>query len=120
AEIDAERIAAAPDGLTAVLRHGWEADQASALREAFGSRLVVATTRRLEPGDRARDRHARALARALGAPMMASNDPILHAPERQALADVLCCIRRRTTLSEAGHALAANAERSVLPEADFA
>ncbi len=119
AEIDVARVAASAGGLTAVLRHGWEPEQAACLREAFGDRLVVALTRRAEPGDRARTRHAVRLSRALGVALIASNDPILHAPERQPVADVLTCIRRRTTLADVGHALASNAERVLLAEGSF-
>ncbi len=52
-----------------------------------------------------------ALARAIGAPLIATNDALMHAPERRALADVLTCIREKTTLEAAGRLTQANAER---------
>ena len=52
-----------------------------------------------------------ALARAVGAPLIATNDALMHAPERRALADVLACIREKTTLEAAGRLTQANAER---------
>jgi len=119
AEVDVDRVAARAGGLIALLRHGWEVEQAAVLREAFGERLAVAWTRRMGPGDRARGRHADALARALDVSVVASNEPLFHEPGRQRLADALTCIRRRTTLAEAGHALLANAERHVLSEEAF-
>jgi error-prone DNA polymerase len=47
----------------------------------------------------------------LGAPMVAVNDVLYHAPERQALADILTCIREKCTLAEAGSRLEINQER---------
>ena len=52
-----------------------------------------------------------ALAKKLGAPLLATNDALMHAPERRALADVVACIRERTTLEAAGRLTQANAER---------
>ena len=46
-----------------------------------------------------------------GAPLIATNDALMHAPERRALADVLTCIREKTTLEAAGRLTQANAER---------
>ena len=56
-------------------------------------------------------RGAIALARDVGAPLIATNDALMHAPERRALADVLACIREKTTLEAAGRLTQANAER---------
>ena len=52
-----------------------------------------------------------ALARELGAPLIAANDALMHSPERRALADVVACIREGTTLEAAGRLTQANAER---------
>ncbi len=52
-----------------------------------------------------------ALARKLGAPLIAVNDVLMHDPERRALADVVACIREKTTLEAAGRLTQANAER---------
>jgi len=119
AEVGVDRVVAHAEGLFCVLRHGWTPERAATLREAFDGRLAVALVRRMEPGDRARARSADALAAALDIPILASNAPIFHAPERQRLADVLTCVRRRTTLEEAGYALSANAERVLLAEEAF-
>ncbi|MGH6799052.1 MAG: error-prone DNA polymerase, partial [Roseiarcus sp.] len=51
------------------------------------------------------------LARAVRAPLIATNDALMHAPERRALADVIACIREKTTLEAAGRLTQANAER---------
>ncbi len=52
-----------------------------------------------------------ALARSVGAPLIATNDALMHAPERRMLADVVACIRETTTLEAAGRLTQANAER---------
>lgn len=46
-----------------------------------------------------------------GAPMVAVNDVLYHAPERRPLQDVLTCIREHCTIQQAGFRLQANAER---------
>ena len=81
------------------------------LREAFGERLWIGAS--LAYGADMRGGLARriALARAVGAPLIATNDALMHAPERRALADVLACIREKTTLEAAGRLTQANAER---------
>ena len=83
----------------------------SRLREAFGRRLWIGAS--LTYGEDMRGALARraALAQKLGAPLLATNDALMHAPERRALADVVACIRERTTLEAAGRLTQANAER---------
>ena len=61
-----------------------------------------------------------ALARAIGAPLMATNDALMHAPERRPLADVLACIREKTTLRSRGAPDAANAERHLKAAGEMA
>ena len=54
-----------------------------------------------------------ALAKKFNAPLLAVNDVLMHVPERRALADVLACVREKTTLESAGRLTQANAERHV-------
>jgi error-prone DNA polymerase len=81
------------------------------LREAFGKRLWIGAS--LVYGEDMRGGLARrvALAHSVGAPLMATNDVLMHMPERRTLADVLTCIREKTTLEAAGRLTQANAER---------
>src|SRR5271170_3634515 len=81
------------------------------LREVFGQRLWIGAS--LTYGEHMRGGLAlrAALARQVGAPLIATNDALMHAPERRALADVLACIREKTTLVAAGRLTQANAER---------
>ena len=91
-----------------------ETDEGAAvalLREAFGKRLWIGAS--LTYGEDMRGGLARrsALARSVGAPLIATNDVLMHIPERRTLADVLTCIREKTTLEAAGRLTQANAER---------
>jgi error-prone DNA polymerase len=61
-----------------------------------------------------------ALAQECGAPMVATNDVLYHAPERRPLQDVLTCIRETCTIHEAGLRLQANAERHLKPPEEMA
>ncbi|MBI1238638.1 MAG: DNA polymerase III subunit alpha [Alphaproteobacteria bacterium] len=60
------------------------------------------------------------LAEGAGAPLVAVNDALYHAPERRVLADVLTCIREKCTIAEAGFRLAANAERHLKSPTEMA
>ncbi len=118
-EVAVDELAARAEGLVAVLRPGWTAEEAAPLVDAFGDRLKVALLRDLSAADGRRVAAAVALSRATGARLLATNDVRFHAPERRIVADVLACIRRKTTLARAGRALLPNAERHLLPEAAF-
>ena len=51
------------------------------------------------------------LARVAGVPLIATNEPLYHTPDRRPLQDVVTCIREGLTLETAGRRLEANAER---------
>ena len=90
------------------------------LSQAFGKRLWIGAS--LIYGGDMRGGLARrsALARSVGAPLMATNDVMMHIPERRTLADVLTCIREKTTLEAAGRLTQANAERHLKPPREMA
>ncbi len=90
-----------------------------ALRQAFGSHLSVAVYRHLDGFDRCRERWAQELAEQLEVPVVASARPNYHSRSRQALADVLHCIRRGQTLDQAGTELSPNAECFLRSEAEM-
>jgi error-prone DNA polymerase len=60
------------------------------------------------------------LGERLGAPLVAVNDVLYHAPERRPLADVVTCIREKCTIHEAGLRLSVNAERHLKSPAEMA
>ena len=71
---------------------------------------------------RNRERIARLadLATHAGAPLVATNDVLYHAPERRPLQDVLTCIREHCTIDTAGFRLEANAERHLKSKSEMA
>jgi len=70
--------------------------------------------------DHARLARLKESAREAGVPLIAVNDVVMHHPDRRPLADVLTCIREKTTIDRAGRLLAANAERHLKPPAEMA
>lgn len=69
--------------------------------------------------DRRRLRQFEVIASQTGARLLATTEPLHHAPERRRLLDVLTCVREKTTLDAAGRRLAANAERHLKPAAEM-
>jgi error-prone DNA polymerase len=55
-----------------------------------------------------------------GAPLVAVNDVLYHAPERRPLVDVLTCIREKCSITDAGLRLSINAERHLKAPAEMA
>jgi error-prone DNA polymerase len=114
AGITIAEIAASCGGLAAVVPLPGEAAWVDAVlgpaREAFADRLAIATWRHLDGGDRERTAAAIAASRRHDVPIVASARPLYHHPSRKPLSDVMHCIRHKTTLDEAGTALAANTE----------
>jgi error-prone DNA polymerase len=92
----------------------------SALARAAGGRTFLAGVH-YHRGDEPRRLGLLAeLGARAGAPLVAVNDVLYHAPERRPLADLLACIREKCTMAEAGVRLAVNAERYLKPPAEMA
>jgi error-prone DNA polymerase len=85
------------------------------LREVAPHRVRLASSMLYRGRDRARLIRLKDHARAAGVPMIAVNDVLYHHPQRRPLADVLTCIREKTTIDRAGRKLAINAERHLKP-----
>ncbi|THD44487.1 MAG: DNA polymerase III subunit alpha [Bradyrhizobium sp.] len=90
------------------------------LREAFSDRLWIGARRTYDVDMRGGLAERSALARRLGAPLIAVNDVLMHIAERRPLADVVACIREKTTLQSAGLLTQANAERHLKPPEEMA
>ena len=110
-----ERVAASPRGLFAILPVDARGaaphdDVFGPISAAFGDRAFVATWVHRDGFDGARLAAARAAERRFGTPAIATARPLYHVPERRPLADILHCIRHRTTLDRAGASLPPNAE----------
>ena len=83
---------------------------AGPLREIFGDRAFLATTRLFLPDDRIREAWAKRMATERGFALIATGRPVFHHPSRKPLADVLQCIREGTTLDRGKNRLAPNAQ----------
>ena len=90
------------------------------LREAAPHRVRLAASMLNRGRDRARLKRLAALAHETNVPLIALNDVLYHHPDRRPLADVLTCIREKTTIDRAGRKLAANAERHLKAPAEMA
>jgi error-prone DNA polymerase len=89
--------------------------------EAFGDRAYLLAELHRDGADRARLAELGKVSRSSGLPLAASGDVHYHAPERQALHDVLTAIRYGVTVDEAdGMALLPNGQRHLRPRADLA
>ena len=53
-------------------------------------------------------------------PMVATNDVLMHTPDRKPLMDIVTCIREHCTIDQAGFRLAMNAERHLKPPKEMA
>ena len=85
------------------------------LRETAPHRVRLAASMLYHGRDRARLACTRKNARDAQVPLIAVNDVLYHHPDRRSLADVLTCIREKTTIDRAGRKLAVNAERYLKP-----
>ena len=119
ARVTVRRVAEHALGLRCMLRPGWESKPQICFARRLASVLGVMWSRDLTSADKWRWSWSKKLSRAFDAPILASNDVCFHEPSRRELADILTCIRRRTTLGEAGRHLQGNGERYVLTEAQF-
>jgi error-prone DNA polymerase len=103
-------LAAATEGLIAILCSDPTEANIRRLKADFGDRAYVALTLMHRPNDAVRLRTIADTARAFGVPVVATNDVLYHAPGRRILQDVLTCIREGCTIDELGH----RRERSVV------
>ena len=83
----------------------------SRLRAAAPGRVRLAASMLYRGRDRARLARLKEIAREAQVPLIAVNDVRFHHPDRRPLADVLTCIREKTTIDRAGRKLSPNAER---------
>ncbi|NBC33212.1 MAG: DNA polymerase III subunit alpha, partial [Alphaproteobacteria bacterium] len=98
---------------------GFAADLAD-YRARFGTRLSLAAHYLYRGGDGKRLARLARLAAITGVPLVATNDVLMHSPDRRKLQDVLTCIREHCTIRNAGWRLHANAERHLKAAAEMA
>ena len=95
-------LAAAAEGLVAILCTDPTTANIRRLKADFGDRGYVALTLMHRPNDAVRLRTIADIAGSLGVPTVATNDVLYHAAGRRILQDVLSCIREGCGIDELG------------------
>ena len=95
-------LAAAAEGLIAILCTDPTTANIRRLKADFGDRGYVALTLMHRPNDAVRLRTIADIAGSLGVPTVATNDVLYHAAGRRILQDVLSCIREGCGIDELG------------------
>jgi error-prone DNA polymerase len=90
-----------------------------ALKSAFPTATRLMLTRSYGSDDYRRLALLADAGKRFGVKLLATNDALYHAPEQRPLQDVLTCIREKTTLTNAGKRLEANAERHLKSAAEM-
>ena len=93
---------------------------AGALRECAADRAFIAVSRLFAPDDGHREAWARRASLTCDLRLLATAEPLFHHPLRKPVADVLQCIRDKTTLDKAGDRLAPNAQACLRSPAEMA
>lgn len=124
-EITLEDILAHGDGQVFIVMppdrlDGTFADTLERLAQGWGGRIYLAARYRFAGQDREMIARLADLGAKAGAPIIAVNDVLYHAPERRPLQDVVTCIREHCTIEDAGFRLEANAERHLKPPEEMA
>ncbi|HKQ70934.1 MAG TPA: DNA polymerase III subunit alpha, partial [Polyangiaceae bacterium] len=109
ARLEMSELANHDAGLTLILTTPKGGEMRTA-KDIFGERAFLATSRSLSQGDRERESRAKRASARYGLPLVATSRPLFHDPSRKHVADVLQCIREKTTLDRAGTRLSPNAE----------
>ena len=113
-------LAAAGDGMIAILCASPTTQTLQRLKADFADRGYMALTVRRRPNDAVRLHQEAELARAARVPTVATGDVLYHAPGRHILADVLTCIREGRTIDEIGHDRDHAADRHLKPPEEMA
>ena len=87
-----------------------------ALRAAFGDDTFAGVAPRYDGDDETHFERCAALAARAGARLVAMSDALMHHGRRRRLADVLSCIREKTTIGRLGRLALPNAERRLRSE----
>ena len=105
------------DGVIFVIADGTDPHSVGPeLIKAFDGRVFVGMAPRYDGQDRNRFAMRAMAAEALGAPLVAMGDAIMHESARIRVADILSCIREQTTIDRLGRLAQSNAERRIKSE----
>lgn len=104
------------DGNILVLRGRALPAQAKTLRKHFGPDLYLGMAPVYDGQDKSRFARRAQLAKTLKLPLVALGDVLMHVGKRRRLADILSCIREKTTIDKLGHHALPNSERRIKSE----
>ena len=90
------------------------------LKKALDAPVYLALSHAYRGNDGVRMAALARLASACATPLVATGDVLYHTPDRRPLQDVLTCIRHKCTITNAGFALQANAERHLKSAGEMA
>ncbi len=109
--LDLAVLAPHADGVFAVLPAPHEEELCGRVLSAIPAQYVrLAVQRHMSTDQAKREQLAVSLAARFQLRIFATARPLFHVADRKQLADVLCCIREKTTLDQAGTSLLPNAE----------
>lgn len=117
-----EQVSNHAQGLTALWRHEGPSPGEAAgavLTEAFAGRAYAMVSRHYGIGDAVAEHNTLVQARRWNLPPVAVTEVLYHDAQRQALHDVVTCIRHGVRLADAGTKLRPNAEHALLTPAAF-
>jgi error-prone DNA polymerase len=95
------------------------AGQLSRWSETFPGSVYLAASHLYRGDDARRIAELAQLSEEVCVPLVATNDVLMHVPERRLLADMLTCIREKCTIDTAGKRTLANAERHLKSASDM-
>ncbi|WP_084399873.1 error-prone DNA polymerase [Henriciella aquimarina] len=112
---DAAAVNAHDDDHDAQHQHD-ECHVAATLKTCFGDDVFIGMAPRYDGDDEARFAARAALSHRTGVPPVALGDVLMHAGRRRRLADILSCIREKTTIDRLGRRALPNGERRIKSE----
>ncbi len=89
-------------------------------REKFGKSLYLAVSPTYDGRDAFVFASLAAISERADVPLIATNLPLYHLPDRRSLSDVVTAIREHVTIQEAGFRLSPNGERHIKPGGEMA
>jgi error-prone DNA polymerase len=119
-QLDWSDLAAAGEGLVAILCSPPTPENLQRLKADFAERAYVALTLQRRPNDAVRLQRIADLARAARVPTVATGDVLYHVPQRRILQDVLTCIREGCSIDEAGFRRERSVDRHLKSPAEMA
>lgn len=115
-ELFVKDVAEWADGSVLIIAGDFEADKVSGLLRLLKDNIYLGMAPAYDGRDQIHFMRRSALAEQLGIPLVAIGDVLMHKGSRRRLADVLSCIREKTTIDKLGRIALPNSERRLKSE----